>query len=149
MRLPRLEWNSAESTSAVSLKLLSSPTRSHWEKNMEADYFKQLSRISLRIWIHIRNGFSPWIRDQGCIVWWKSRYTVPLIYPLQYFRTVTGIIFIKHNDQKFPSFLTVYVTSYRLVARTVVCKKNTNLCGSDSGLQLKLQELSLCCRKSN
>jgi hypothetical protein len=39
----------------------------------EADNFKQLSRISWRFRSHMRNCFSPWIRDLGGVDWWKNR----------------------------------------------------------------------------
>jgi hypothetical protein len=48
--------------------------------------FKRLSRFSRRIRSHMWNGFSPWIRALGGIVWWKkteswkSRDTFPLIH---------------------------------------------------------------------
>jgi hypothetical protein len=38
----------------------------------EADNFKQFSPIAQQIQSHIQNGFSPWIRALGGIVWWKK-----------------------------------------------------------------------------
>jgi hypothetical protein len=38
----------------------------------ESKLFKRLSRFSQQIRRHMRNGFSPWIRALGGIVWWKK-----------------------------------------------------------------------------
>jgi hypothetical protein len=60
----------AESASAVSLR----PPNQLPRKTVEAYHFKRFSRISRRNRSHIRNGFSPWIRALGGIVWWKKRW---------------------------------------------------------------------------
>jgi hypothetical protein len=57
--------DTAESASAVSLKPpnLLLHLRPIW--TAEADHSKWTTRISRRIWSHMRNGFSPWIRALG------------------------------------------------------------------------------------
>jgi hypothetical protein len=82
----------AEAASAVSLKPPNPLPWPHWNcgsgfccliLTAEADNFKRLYWFSWRFWIHMRNGFSPWIRALGGVDWWKkprveNRDTVPL-----------------------------------------------------------------------
>jgi hypothetical protein len=67
--------------------------RSHWDRGNRfrglietagSELCKWLSRFSRRKRSHMQNGFRPWVRALGGIVWWKktegrkSRDTVPL-----------------------------------------------------------------------
>jgi hypothetical protein len=70
--------------------------RSHWNRGIRfrglietagSELCKRLSRFSRGKRSHMQNGFRPWIRTLGGIVWWKktegrkSRDTVPLRRP--------------------------------------------------------------------
>jgi hypothetical protein len=70
----------AETDSAVSLRPRKPIPRSHWDRwiwfrgLIETAGFKlctRLSQFSRRKRSHMQNGFWPWIRALGGIVWWK------------------------------------------------------------------------------
>jgi hypothetical protein len=90
---------SPKSDSAVSLRPRDWFPQSHWNRGIrfcglietaESELCKRLSQFSRRKRSHMPNGFRPWIRALGGIVWWKktegrkSRDTVPLIAHLNH-----------------------------------------------------------------